>query len=32
MNDNEYMNAALELAQKAYMLGEVPVGAVRTTV
>lgn len=28
MNDNEYMNAALELAQKAYMLGEVPVGAV----
>lgn len=28
MNDNEYMNAALELAQKAYTLGEVPVGAV----
>lgn len=28
MNDNGYMNAALELAQKAYTLGEVPVGAV----
>ena len=28
MNDNKYMNAALELAQKAYTLGEVPVGAV----
>ena len=28
MNDNEYMNAALELTQKAYTLGEVPVGAV----
>ena len=28
MNYNEYMNAALELAQKAYTLGEVPVGAV----
>ena len=30
MTDEEYMREALSLAEKAFELGEVPVGAVRS--